>query len=92
MKVIRIVRNKYFIVGILFVVWIIFLDQSTLIDWGDSLVDLNRQKNEKKFYEDEITRTREKLRLLQSNRDSLEKFAREQYYYLEDGEEIFIVE
>ena len=92
MKVLKIVKNKFFIAGTLFAVWIIFFDQSNLIDWGASILDVNRQKKEKKYYEEEIARTREKLRQLQSSRDSLEKFAREQYYYLEDGEEIFIVE
>ncbi|MCL2728219.1 MAG: septum formation initiator family protein [Bacteroidales bacterium] len=89
---IKVIRNKFFITGTLFVVWITFFDQSSLIDWGASMIDVNRQKKEKKYYEDEIARTQEKLRQLQSNRDSLERFAREQYYYLEDGEEIFIVE
>ena len=92
MKLIKIVRNKFFIVGTLFLLWIIFFDQSNLIDWGGALADVRKQKVEKIYYEQEIIRTREKLRQLQSNRDSLEKFAREQYYYLEDGEEIFIVQ
>jgi cell division protein FtsB len=92
MKLIKIVRNKFFIVGTLFLVWIIFFDQSNLIDWGGALIDVGKQKAEKQYYEQEIARTREKLRALQSNRDSLEKFARETYFYLEDGEEIFIIE
>ena len=92
MKVLKIVKNKFFIAGTLFAAWIIFFDQSNLISWGRARIDVNRQKMEKRYYQEEIARTREKLRELQSNRDSLEKFAREQYYYLEDGEEIFIVE
>ena len=91
MKLIKVIRNKYFITGFLFAVWIIFFDQSNLVDWGNSLIEVKRQESEKQFYEEEITRTREKLRELQSNRESLEKFAREQYYFHEEGEEIFIV-
>jgi len=91
-SLIKVVRNKYFIVGVAFALLVIFFDQSNLIDWAASRMDLKRQKREKQYYEEEIARTREKLRELQSNRDSLEKFAREQYYYLEDGEEIFIME
>ena len=92
MKLVKVIKNKYFIAGTLFAVWIIFFDQSNLIDWASAMIDVKRQKSEKQYYEQEIARTREKLRELQSNRDSLEKFARETYYYLEDGEEIFIVE
>ena len=92
LSLIKILRNKYFIAGTLFAVWVIFFDQSNLIDWGSALIDVGKQRSEKLYYEQEITRTREKLRELQSNRDSLEKFAREQYYYHEDGEVVFIVE
>ena len=92
MKLVKVIKNKYFIAGTLFTVWIIFFDQSNIIEWVSAMVDVKRQKSEKQYYEQEISRTREKLRELQSNRDSLEKFARETYYYLEDGEEIFIVE
>jgi cell division protein FtsB len=91
MKLVKVIRNKYFIAGTLFIAWIIFFDQSNLIDWANAIIDVRRQKLEKRYYEQEIARTREKLRELQSNRDSLEKFARETYYYLEDGEEIFII-
>lgn len=90
--VVKILKNKFFIVGTLFAVWIIVFDQSSLIDWTKAKIDVARQKDEKKFYEKEIARTRGKLSELKSNRDSLEKFAREQYFYLEDGEDIFIVE
>ena len=92
MKLKNVLLNKFFIAGTLFAVLIIFLDQSNLIDWSAALNDVKNQRDEKRYYEEEIARTREKLRQLQSNRDSLEKFAREQYFYLEDGEEIFIVE
>jgi len=91
-SLIKVVRNKYFIAGTVFAVWIIFFDQSNLIDWSVALKELSRQRTQKRYYELEIARTREQLRELKANRDSLEKFAREQYYYLEDGEEIFIVE
>ena len=89
---IKVLKNKFFIAGTLFAVWIIFFDQSNLIDWGRARVDVSRQKTEKRYYQEEIARTREKLRELQANRDSLEKFAREQYFYLQDGEEIIVVE
>jgi len=91
MKVVKIIKNKYFITGTLFAVWVIFFDQSNLIDWRGAIIDVRKQKFEKQYYEQEIARTREKLRELQSNRDSLEKFARETYFYLEDGEDIFII-
>jgi cell division protein FtsB len=32
-----------------------------------------------------------KLEQLKSQRDSLEKFAREEYYYLQDGEDVYVI-
>ena len=33
-----------------------------------------------------------KLQQLRSERDSLEKFAREEYYYHQDGEDVYVIE
>ena len=92
MKLIKILRNKYFIAGTLFAIWVIFFDQNSLVEWRRAKKEVNHQMDEKLDYEKKITQTRQKLRELQSNRDSLEIFARETYFFLKEGEEIFIVE
>ena len=44
------------------------------------------------IYRNEIEDMRRKVQMLESNRDSLEKFAREQFYFAAPGEDVFVVE
>lgn len=72
-------------------VWITFFDSNNLIDWSKVVLNISEQESQKKYYIQEIKSIEEKLNELTSNRDSLEKFAREQYMFKEDSEDVFIV-
>ncbi len=91
-KIFRIIKNKFLIVGIVFAVWITFFDNNSLIDWAKVVLNISDQEKQKDYYNKEIEATEEKLLELGSNLDSLEKFAREQYFFKEEGEDIFIVQ
>ncbi len=91
-KFARVIRNKYLIASAIFVVWITFFDANNLIDWSKVVFNISDQESQKRYYREEIKSIEEKLNELTSNRDSLEKFAREQYLFKEDSEDVFIVE
>ena len=55
-------------------------------------VTLRRQQRQIEFYKREISNMDRKLQQLRSERDSLEKFAREEYYYHQDGEDVYVIE
>ncbi len=78
--------------GVVFLVWITFFDGNSLIDWARIVLNISEQEQQKRYYKQEIKATEEKLMELGSNLDSLEKFAREQYFFLEQGEDVFIVQ
>jgi len=88
----RVIRNKYFIVAAIFIIWITFFDANNLINLFKVARHIGEQKTQKEYYEELIKSTDEKLNELSSNRDSLEKYAREQYLFKESDEEVFIVE
>lgn len=88
---VRILTNGFFIATAVFLVIVIFLDKNNLLRWGRDRMELHEQKRVIRQYRQDIKETEEKLRELSSNKDSLEKFAREQYYFQEEGEEVFIV-
>jgi cell division protein DivIC len=56
---------------------------------------LNKQLNElednKKYYQNEIKKDDENIKLLK-NPDQIEKYAREKYYMKRDSEDIYIIE
>lgn len=91
-RFIRIIRNKYLIATLFFIVWVTFFDSGSLTDWARVLLNISKQEAQKRYYIEEIKSIEEKLNELSSNRDSLEKFAREHYFFKEDDEDIFIVE
>ena len=87
----KVLLNKYFIVGVAFLVYICFIDTNNVGQMIRSRITLRSQRQQMEFYEREISKMDRKLEQLKSERDSLEKFAREEYNYLMDGEDVFIV-
>ncbi len=90
-RIVRFIKNRYFLVTLFFIVWILFIDTNNLIRWYTTAKDVVIQERQKENYKNAIHDTEERLKELQSNRDSLEKFAREQYFFHEADEEVFIV-
>jgi cell division protein DivIC len=87
----KIFLNKYLIVFTLFAVFVTFFDEHNLIDRWKRHQKISLLEDELKFYQDEIKKTRQKKNELQSNKENLEKFAREQYLMKKENEDIFII-
>ena len=90
-KTFKVARNKYFIVTVFFFVWVLFIDTSNIFVWFSDMRTVASQERQKEYFKEAIKLTDEKLKELESNRDSLEKFAREQYLFHEPDEEVFVV-
>ncbi|MCK9403740.1 MAG: septum formation initiator family protein [Chitinophagaceae bacterium] len=91
-KIIPILTNKYLIAFSFFVVWMLFFDQRDYFQQQDRQEELKRLEAKKRYYVQEIEKTRKELTDLQNNPAALEKFARERYLMKKDGEDIFIIE
>ena len=88
----KVLLNKYFIVGFLFLVWICFFDTNNVGQMIRTRRTLRSQRHQMEFYNQEISKMGRKLDQLQSQRDTLETFAREEYYYQQDGEDVYVIE
>ncbi len=84
-------RNKYAITILLFLVWIIFFSQNNLVDRFRMISDINQLEADKEYYKEQINRDSTRLHELTTNKENLEKFAREQYYMKKDDEDIFVI-
>lgn len=89
---VKVLTNKYFIVSFLFLVIVLFLDRNNLLRWGRDMITISRQEKAIRRYDKDIKQLDDRLQELTSDRDSLEKFAREQYYFQKKGEDVFIVD
>lgn len=87
----RLIKNKFFLLSVGFVVWVLFFDPKNLTDWYRVHRNVVEQERQIKYYSKEILTIDKKFNELNSNLDSLEKFAREQYYFKRGDEEIFVI-
>lgn len=85
-------RNKYVIISVAFIIWIVFLDRNNLIYTFKNKRALVKLIEEKGYYNNEIETTRKSLHDLRYNNRTFEKFARENYLLKRDKEEIFLID
>lgn len=90
-KLINIFRNKYITATVLFILWIAFFDQTSLI-YDMHLTQKEKQmKAQKVYYEKQTRAATEQLKELQTDPASLEKFAREKYFMKKSNEDVYII-
>lgn len=87
----RVIRNKYFITSVLFLAWLIFFDENSIIAHQKDKQRLKELIQQKEYYIERIASDNQKLEDLKSGKEELEKFAREQYHMSKPDEDIFIV-
>ncbi|MDR0814395.1 MAG: septum formation inhibitor [Bacteroidales bacterium] len=85
-------RNKFILSFVLFFVWLTFIDTNSLIERTKNIRQVHQLEKDKLYYEKKIEEDHAKLQELESNRENLEKFAREQYLMKRADEDIFIIE
>lgn len=90
-KVLSILINKYTISFAIFSFWMVFFDQNNLIDRVKSLQRLDQLRQDTVFYRERIREDREAIRLLKTNPQNLEKFAREKYRMKKSDEDVFVI-
>ncbi len=90
-KFLRFMTNKFVIVAAIFLFKILIWDSNNFVDWLRSMKIVREQEEQKIYYQEAIKQTNERLNELSSNRDSLEKFAREQYLFHEPDEQVFVI-
>jgi cell division protein FtsB len=84
--------NKYWIAVIVFVVFILFVgENTTIIDRISYDRQINQLEKEINYYTKQKEENLQKLNVLQSDNESLEKLAREQYQMTKPEEELFII-
>ena len=84
-------RNKYLMAVMVFLVWLLIFDNNSLIDRVRYLKILHEMEEEKEYYLERIEEDSRRLNELKTDRDNLEKFAREQYFMKKENEDVFVI-
>ncbi|WP_419800807.1 FtsB family cell division protein [Mucilaginibacter sp.] len=90
-RLLNLFSNKYFLISAVFVVWLIFFDRNDLLSQYEYRQQLNKLKAEHNFYTKETADVQKELNELTSNKEKLEKFAREKYLMKKANEDIFVI-
>ena len=89
--VLKWLRNKYLIAVMVFLVWLLIFDNNSLVDRVKYLKSLHDMETEKQYYLERIEEDTRRLNELKTDRENLEKFAREQYFMKKEDEDVFVI-
>lgn len=84
-------RNFYFLTGLLFVIWMLFFDSNDLITQYRLSDKQSELESSKEFYEEKIVEVKNDKEALTSDKDLLEKIAREKYLMKKESEDVYII-
>lgn len=87
----RVVSNKYLLVLLAFVFWMLFLDSNSWLIHHELDVEIGNLEKNKQYYLSEISNDKAIINKLSDSLE-LEKFARREYFMKRENEEIFIIE
>ncbi|MGV8879351.1 MAG: FtsB family cell division protein [Sphingobacteriaceae bacterium] len=90
-RLIDLFKNKFFLVTVTFVVWMIFFDKNDLFSQYEYHQQFIKLEQERDFYFKETEKVRKDLDELTSDKEKLEKFAREKYLMKRENEDVFVI-
>jgi cell division protein FtsB len=90
MFILKILKNKYFLVIVGLVIWLLYFDRNDVFTQKELIDKCNKLKTERDYYIAEIEKSKHEIYELQNNMKSLETFAREKYLMKKDNEDVFV--
>lgn len=90
-RALDLLKNKFFLVTVVFIVWMLFFDKNDLYSQYEQRQQLNKLEQERDFYTKETAQVSKELDELTSDPAKLEKFARERYLMKKANEDVFVI-
>lgn len=90
-KIKKIFVNRYFFTGIIFILWMTFIDNTSWLVVKNLNQEINKYEEQLIFYKNEFERNDAFYKKLMQNKHEKEKYARENYFMKRRNEEIFIL-
>jgi cell division protein DivIC len=87
----RVLSNKYLLITIIFLIWMLFFDGSSYLLHRELNQERDKLKGNRDYFKNEISKDNAQILQLKDSA-GLERFAREEYLMKKDNEEIYIIE
>lgn len=84
-------KNKYVLTISVFVIWTLFFDQNNMVDRLRMSSEIRQLEADREYYMEQIVRDSTRLHELTTDRENLEKYAREQFLMKRPDEDVFVV-
>ncbi|WDF67785.1 septum formation initiator family protein [Sphingobacterium oryzagri] len=91
-RFLTLIRNKYLIAGLAFVVWMCFFDRYDVSTQMAYQQEKNKLETEKAFYETEIGQMEKSIQNAQYNSSEIARIARERYKMKKDNEDVYVIQ
>ena len=89
-KILVYFKNMYAIIGLIFFIWMIFLDTNSLVKFIGLKKKLDLLEKEKTKLEIEILKDKELIKKLNDSIE-IEKYGREKYFLKKENEDVYII-
>ncbi len=90
-KYFRFFTNRYLVVGVFFVIWMIFLDANSYFIHRELNKEIDKLEEKKQFFSKEIDNDKKEIREFKDS-EKLEEYARDKFFMKRENEDIFIIE
>ncbi len=87
----KILFNKYFLTVVAFAVWMVFFDNNSLKRQRQLNRHIAEIEKMQAYYKQEIAKNEQAIYELETNLETVEKYAREKYLFKRDSEDVYIV-
>ena len=90
-RAVSLVKNKFLIAGIAFIIWMCFFDRYDLATQYSYQQERDKLEYEKEFYSTEIVTLEQAIKDVQFNPNEIQRIAREKYKMKKDNEDIYVI-
>ena len=90
-KIWPVLKNKYVIAISVFGIWILFFDQNNLVDRMRMSAEIRQLEADREYYFDQTEKDSTRFHELTTDKENLEKYAREQFLMKKKNEDVFVV-
>ena len=84
-------KNKYVLTISVFAIWMLFFDQNNMVDRMKMSSEIRQLEDDREYYLQEIQKDSTRLHELTTDKENLEKYAREQFLMKKKNEDVFVV-
>jgi len=90
-RLLSLIRNKYLIAGVAFLVWMVFFDRYDFATQYNYLQEKNKLEKEKAFYGLENKKIEKAIKDAQYDPNEIQRIAREKYKMKRENEDVYVI-